>query len=240
VIPVRRSDATEVALALGSSTFRWRHRSVTVPLSGAFNVENALVAAAAALALGVSEDEVVAGLASATPVPGRMELVPTAAPFATLVDYAHTPAGLDVALTAARDLAGAGRVICVFGAGGDRDTGKRSEMGAVVAGRADLVVLTSDNPRSEDPMAIIEQVRSGMGDPDALVIEPDRRAAIGEAVDRAVAGDVIMVVGKGHETTQTVGGDTVPFDDREEVRGAVARRFGGSDGFRGTSSGPSR
>jgi UDP-N-acetylmuramoyl-L-alanyl-D-glutamate--2,6-diaminopimelate ligase len=228
VVPARRSDATEVVLSLGSSSFRWRGRSVTVPLSGSFNVDNALIAAAAALALGVDEDQVAAGLAAARPVPGRMEMVPTPAPFAAVVDYAHTPAGLDVALSAARDLAGPGRVICVFGAGGDRDQGKRAAMGAAVAAQADLVILTSDNPRSEDPLRIIEQVRAGIDASTALVVEANRATAIAEAVARADRGDVIMVVGKGHETTQTLADVTLPFDDREEVRRAVALRFGGS------------
>ena len=229
VVQVRRSDASDIVLSVGSSSFRWRHRAVTIPLSGSFNVENALVAAAVARSLGVDDDQVVAGLASTPPVPGRMEVVPTAAPFAAMVDYAHTPAGLDVALSAARDLAGSGRVICVFGAGGDRDRGKRPEMGAVAGRRADVVVLTSDNPRSEDPLDIIDQVRSGMDAPAVLVVEPDRATAIREAVGRARAGDVIMVAGKGHETTQTLADRTIPFDDRAELRQAVAERLGGSD-----------
>lgn len=240
VVPVHRSEATDVVLSLGSSSFRWRRRPVTVPLTGSFNVENALVAAAAATALGVDEDQVVAGLAAAGPVPGRMETVGTSAPFAAVVDYAHTPAGLEVALSAARELAGPGRVICVFGAGGDRDQGKRSEMGAVAASRSDLVVLTSDNPRSEDPLVIIEQVRAGVGESTTLVVEADRAAAIGEAVARAEPGDVVMVVGKGHETTQTLADATVPFDDREEVRRAVAHRFGDADRDEGTPPVPGR
>ncbi len=226
VVAVRRSDAAAVVLSVGSSSFRWRDRLVTVPMSGVFNVDNALVAAAVAVSLGVDEDDVVAGLATATQVSGRMEVVPTPAPFTVVVDYAHTPAGLDAALSAARDLAGAARVLCVFGAGGDRDQGKRFEMGAVAGRRADLVVLTSDNSRTEDPQAIIDQIRAGIDGPAALVVEPDRSAAIGEAVARARSGDVVMVLGKGHETTQTVAGRTLPFDDRVEARRAVARSYG--------------
>jgi UDP-N-acetylmuramoyl-L-alanyl-D-glutamate--2,6-diaminopimelate ligase len=157
---------------------------------------------------------------------------------AVFVDYAHTPVGLDVALTALRAVAGGGRVVCVFGCGGDRDRGKRPEMGAVASALADVVVVTSDNPRSEDPSAIIDQVLSGMtpGTVDGVTtgatvtVEPDRAAAIRQAIHGAAPGDVVLVAGKGHETTQTVGGTTVPFDDREEAAAALAERFGRADG----------
>jgi UDP-N-acetylmuramoyl-L-alanyl-D-glutamate--2,6-diaminopimelate ligase len=227
VVRVRRADAADVELSVGSTSYRWRRHQVSVPLSGAFNLDNALVASTVSLALGVDEAQVVAGLASASPVPGRMEVLRTEAPFAIVVDYAHTPAGLEVALGAARQLAGRGRVICVFGAGGDRDQGKRPLMGRVAGTMADLVVLTSDNPRSEDPAAIIDQIRSGIGGPVDLAVEPDRAAAIRVAVSRAAAGDVIMVVGKGHETTQVTGASAVPFDDRREAERAVADLLSG-------------
>jgi UDP-N-acetylmuramoyl-L-alanyl-D-glutamate--2,6-diaminopimelate ligase len=229
LIPVRRAEAADITLGVGTSTFVWRGHRVTIPLSGAFNVDNALMAAAVATALGVDEPTVVEGLAGAAPVPGRMELVPAAdAPVSVFVDYAHTPAGLEVALTAARALAGAARVICVFGCGGDRDPGKRPEMGAVAARGADVVVLTSDNPRSEDPDAIIGQIRAGMTEAPAPVVEPDRAAAIRTAVGLAHPGDVVLLAGKGHETSQTGGGVPLPFDDRVEAGAALAERFGGT------------
>jgi UDP-N-acetylmuramoyl-L-alanyl-D-glutamate--2,6-diaminopimelate ligase len=215
---------------VGSSRFTWRGRRVALPLSGRFNVDNALVAAAVATALGVDGDRVAEGLASAPPVPGRMEVVGTGSPVTVLVDYAHTPGGLAVALDAARALADGGRVLCVFGCGGDRDAGKRPQMGAVATARADEVVLTSDNPRSEDPLAIIEAIRVGAAGGAGVVVEPDRAAAIGLAVGRARPGDVVLVAGKGHEDTQTTGGTTVPFDDRVEAARALAERFGTVDG----------
>jgi UDP-N-acetylmuramoyl-L-alanyl-D-glutamate--2,6-diaminopimelate ligase len=220
---VRRAEVDRVTLAVGSSTFEWRGRAVTIPLSGSFNVDNSLVAAAVAESLGVGPDAVVEGLAALPPVPGRMELVGTA-PFAVVVDYAHTPAGLEAALASARALAGSGRVVCVFGCGGDRDPGKRPDMGAVASLRADSVVVTSDNPRSEDPMAIIDDIRAGVTGPAALVVEPDRARAIRAAVALARPGDLVLLAGKGHETTQVVGGQTLPFDDRTEAAQALAER----------------
>ena len=227
VVPVRRSDAEDVVLSVGSSSFRWRGVPVTLPLSGIFNVDNALLAAAIATALGVDDEQVAEGLGVAPVLPGRMEVVSAGAPFVVIVDYAHTPAGLEEALRAARGLAGSGRVISLFGCGGERDTGKRPEMGAAAARWSDVVVLTSDNPRSEDPAAIIDQVRAGIGAGVDLVVDPDRGHAIVVAVGLARAGDVVVLAGKGHETTQTVGGQLLPFDDRAEARRALDGRFGG-------------
>jgi UDP-N-acetylmuramoyl-L-alanyl-D-glutamate--2,6-diaminopimelate ligase len=225
---VRRDEATGVELSVGVSRFSWRGRTVDLPLSGRFNVDNALVAAAVASALGVDDDHVVAGLDAAPVVPGRMEVVCAGAPVAVVVDYAHTPAGLDEALRATRVLAGAGRVVCVFGCGGDRDPGKRPEMGKVATRLADVVVLTSDNPRSEEPQTIIEAVRAGMDGSAEVHVEPDRAAAIRLAVAEARTGDVVLVAGKGHEATQTTGDTTVAFDDREEAAAALDVRFGGT------------
>jgi UDP-N-acetylmuramoyl-L-alanyl-D-glutamate--2,6-diaminopimelate ligase len=227
VTAVTGGEATEVELTVGGSRFAWQGRRVALPLTGRFNVDNALVAAAVATALGVDGDRVAEGLAAAAPVPGRMEVVGPGAPVAVLVDYAHTPAGLEVALDAARVLAGDGRVLCVFGCGGDRDAGKRPEMGAVATARADEVVLTSDNPRSEDPLDIIGAIRAGAVPGATVSVEPDRAAAIRGAVGRAHPGDVVLVAGKGHEETQTSGGVTVPFDDRTEAARALVERFGG-------------
>jgi UDP-N-acetylmuramoyl-L-alanyl-D-glutamate--2,6-diaminopimelate ligase len=147
-----------------------------------------------------------------------------------VVDYAHTPDGLEHVLGAAREVTGgAGRVIVVFGAGGDRDPTKRAPMGEVAARLADVAVLTSDNPRSEPPAAIIDEVRAGVGatDRDRLVVAEDRRTAIRRALSDARPGDIVVIAGKGHETTQTIGDDIVPFDDRavaaEELRSLEAR-----------------
>ena len=224
---VSRAEATDVDLDVGSSTFRWRGHRVHLPLSGRFNVDNALVAATVAGLLGVDDATVAAGLASAPTVPGRMEVVAPGLPVSVLVDYAHTPAGLDVALRAARELAGGGRVFCVFGCGGDRDRGKRPEMGRVASELADVVVLTSDNPRSEDPSAIIDEVHAGCSGPADVTVEPERSAAIRTAVGAAAPGDVVLVAGKGHEGTQTTGDVAVPFDDRVEAARALTERFGG-------------
>ena len=153
-------------------------------------------------------------------VPGRFELVDAGQPFHVVVDYAHTPDGLATALDSARDAAGEGRVIVVFGCGGDRDVEKRPMMGAVAAERADLVVVTSDNPRSEDPESIIAAVLQGVPDEyrRSVTPEPDRRAAIGVALGAARPGDVVVIAGKGHEATQTVGSSVLPFDDRTVAR----------------------
>ena len=222
LVEVHRSDAGEVALSVGSSSFTWRGHPVTLPLSGAFNVDNALLAAAIATALGVEEPAVVEGLSSVTPPPGRMEVVTPGPPFAVLVDFAHTPDGLEAALGSARRLAGSGRVLCMFGAGGDRDPEKRPLMGEVVGRLADVVVLTSDNPRSEDPLEIIAQVAAGIGPGAELITEPDRSAAIARTVALGRPGDVIVLAGKGHETTQELADRVIPFDDRAEARQALA------------------
>ena len=227
---VHRDEAGAVELRIGSSGFSWRGRTVDLPLTGRFNVDNALVAAAVAVALGVDEDLVVAGLDAASVVPGRMEVVGDGAPVAVVVDYAHTPAGLDEALRAVRTLSGGGRVVCLFGCGGDRDHGKRPEMGAVATALADVVVLTSDNPRSEEPDAIIDQVRAGMDGRAEVFVEPDRAEAVRIAIGLAHPGDVVLLAGKGHETTQTTGSATVPFDDRVAAADALAGRFGASGG----------
>jgi UDP-N-acetylmuramoyl-L-alanyl-D-glutamate--2,6-diaminopimelate ligase len=192
---------------------------VDLPLVGSFNLANALAAAAAARAAGFGLDAVFAGLADPVVVPGRVERVDAGQPFAVLVDYAHTPDALTRVLGAARSLAGPdGRVVCVFGAGGDRDAAKRPLMGAAVAAGADVAVLTSDNPRSEDPRAIADAVLPGLDGAAEVQVELDRRAAIAAALSVAAPGDVVVVAGKGHETGQTANGLTVPFDDRVVAR----------------------
>jgi UDP-N-acetylmuramoyl-L-alanyl-D-glutamate--2,6-diaminopimelate ligase len=193
---------------------------VETPLPGDFNVSNALAALAVAHALGLDLHEAARALASAERVPGRFEPIDEGQPFGVLVDYAHTPDSLENVLKAARRLTG-NRLIAVFGAGGDRDREKRPLMGRAGAELSDLAVVTSDNPRSEDPAAIIEQIRAGIPD-DAhaeLVVEGDRRAAISLALGRANEGDIVVIAGKGHEQGQEFeGGRKVPFDDRDVAR----------------------
>ena len=155
-----------------------------------------------------------------TSVPGRLELVDAGQPFTVLVDYAHTPDSLDNVLRTARDFA-AGRVLVVFGAGGDRDRGKRPLMGRIAADLADVVLVTSDNPRSEEPLAIIQDILQGTGMD--VEIDPDRRTAIERALSLAEPGDVVVIAGKGHEQGQEIGPEKLPFDDREVVREALMR-----------------
>ena len=221
------ADAEDLELGVSGSRFRWRGAQVHLVLAGRFNVANALAAATAAAELGATPDQVAAGLAAAGPVPGRFERIDVGQPFLAAVDYAHTPDGLQQLLLTARELAGPGRVIVAFGAGGDRDGSKRPDMGEVAARLADVVIVTTDNPRHEDPAAIISQVQDGMADARDLRIEPDRRVAIALAVGAARPGDVVLVAGKGHETTQTIGDVVHPFDDREVVREALVALAGG-------------
>jgi len=191
---------------------------VETRLPGHFNVANALGAFAAAVALGVDPDLATIGLAGAAPPPGRFEPVDEGQDFTVLVDYAHTPDSLENVLRAARRL-GEGRVIAVFGAGGDRDRGKRPQMGRAGAELSDLAVVTSDNPRSEDPEAIVAEILAGIEGREGVEVEVDRRAAIALALARAEPGDTVVIAGKGHEQGQEFeGGRRIPFDDREVAR----------------------
>jgi len=191
---------------------------VDLPLPGAFNVSNALVAAGSALAMGVSLDLVVEGLKCAHQVPGRLERVDEGQDFSVLVDYAHTPDSLEKAIAAVRDVTD-GRVIVVFGCGGDRDHAKRRVMGAAAGRGADLAIVTSDNPRSEDPMSIIAEVERGLMEVDArYVVESDRASAIEKAIGAAGTGDIVLIAGKGHEDYQIFADQTIHFDDRETAR----------------------
>jgi UDP-N-acetylmuramoyl-L-alanyl-D-glutamate--2,6-diaminopimelate ligase len=196
---------------------------VELRLRGRFNVLNALGAAAAARVLGIEPAAVRAGIEAVDGVPGRFEEVSEGQPFTVLVDYAHTPDSLEIVLREARLLAG-GRVLCVFGCGGDRDREKRPLMGRVATELADLAVVTSDNPRGEDPDAIISEIVAGAAG--ELVVEPDRRAAIEAALELARPGDVVVVAGKGHEQGQEAGGVVLPFDDREVARNALRKLAG--------------
>ena len=214
-----RPEGLEVT-ARGSS-FRAGGLVIETPLRGLFNVENVLGAVAAGYVLDLDEEAIVEGVAAMGSVPGRFEPIDEGQPFSVVVDYAHTPDSLATVLRAARDL-GEGRVIVVFGAGGDRDRGKRPLMGKVAVELADVAIVTSDNPRSEEPLAIIQDVLQGAGLD--VEIDPDRRSAIARAMSLAEPADVVVIAGKGHEQGQDVGGVVSPFDDRAVAREALRGR----------------
>jgi UDP-N-acetylmuramoyl-L-alanyl-D-glutamate--2,6-diaminopimelate ligase len=219
--------ACDVAHSAAGSRFRLvsprGEAEVTLPLPGAYNVQNALAASAAILALGFELEEVVLGLASAPQVPGRLERL-AEDPCLIFADYAHTPDALERVLSSLRTIT-PGRLIVVFGAGGDRDAGKRPLMGEVSARLADVVVVTSDNPRTEDPDVIIDQIMAGIERQDMVRIT-DRRAAIERALEMGQSGDVVLLAGKGHETYQVLGTKTIPFDERRIVTEWLARKDG--------------
>jgi UDP-N-acetylmuramoyl-L-alanyl-D-glutamate--2,6-diaminopimelate ligase len=195
---------------------------IELRLRGRFNVANALGALHAARVLGIADDAIRHGLESVRGVPGRFESVDAGQPFHVIVDYSHKPGALENVLRAARDLAGeAGEkhVICVVGAGGDRDRGKRPVMGRLASQLADVVIVTSDNPRSEDPEAIAAEVAAGAEG--EVEIELDRAAAIGRAIELAQPGDVVLIAGKGAEQGQEFADRTIPFDDRETAKEAL-------------------
>jgi UDP-N-acetylmuramoyl-L-alanyl-D-glutamate--2,6-diaminopimelate ligase len=205
-------------LGAAGATFTAGGIEIRSKLRGRFNVENVLGVIAAAILLDVDEEDIAAGIAGLEGVPGRFEPVDEGQPFSVVVDYAHKPDALDNVLRTARELAD-GRVVVVFGAGGDRDRQKRPLMGKVARDLADVVIVTSDNPRSEDPLAIIQDVLQGTGTD--VEIDPDRRSAIGRAIEVAAPGDVVVIAGKGHEQGQDVGGEKLPFDDRVVAREAL-------------------
>ena len=200
----------------------WGRTELSAPVLGDFNVSNLAVSAACCLAAGVSFDDVTVGMTRVAGVPGRFEIVSGTDPIVVIVDYAHTPEGVARAVETAHTLTD-GRVIGVIGAGGDRDRAKRPAMGAAVA-RADLAVLTSDNPRSEDPGTIVDAVASGVSEGAHTVVEVDRRRAIDIAIGAAEDGDVILVLGRGHEPFQQVAGERIPFDDRQVAAESLQRR----------------
>jgi UDP-N-acetylmuramoyl-L-alanyl-D-glutamate--2,6-diaminopimelate ligase len=214
--------AVDVSFDANGSSFTCRtpERDIAVrtPLPGDFNVENALAALGAAKAMGLDLEQAAAALTAAERVPGRFEPIDEGQPFGVLVDYAHTPDSLENVLRAARKIT-EGRLISVFGCGGDRDRGKRPLMGRAGTELSDLPVVTSDNPRSEDPGAIIEEILEGVEDRDSVVVEPDRREAIALALSKAEPGDLVVIAGKGHEQGQEFeGGRKIPFDDRDVAR----------------------
>lgn len=216
---VHRDDATDVSESLQGTIFFWRGHLVNTPLIGDYNVDNALMAMEIIRSLGADESQIAHAMSEVRGVPGRFELV-SGAEVVVIVDYAHTPAGLARLLGDVRRVLGGGRVITVFGCGGDRDRAKRPAMGEVASSLSDITIVTSDNPRSESPDAIIDSVIGGVT-PGATVLRmSDRRGAIAEAIRLAQPGDAVVIAGKGHETTQIIGDIIVPFDDRE-----VAREF---------------
>jgi UDP-N-acetylmuramoyl-L-alanyl-D-glutamate--2,6-diaminopimelate ligase len=214
-------DGTSFTIVTASGSF-----PVHLPIPGRFNVQNALVSGAVALELGIAAEAVARGLASASTIPGRFERIAGGEGPDVVVDYAHTPDAIGAVVAGARRLAG-GRVIVIVGAGGDRDREKRRAMGRA-AGAADLVILTSDNPRSEDPDAIMASVRSGIDASTVVVEEPNRRRAIRRGLVAAEAGDLVLILGKGHESGQEIAGRVEPFDDRvvalEELGGLPEAR----------------
>lgn len=226
-IPVVRvgGDLVEVVQSdRHMNKFRWREQTVHLPMAGAFNVANATLAAEIAVALGHRPDDVAEALATTPPAPGRFEMIDQGQSFSVIVDYAHTHDALEAVLTAARAIT-KNSLIVVFGAGGNRDREKRPLMGRVVRDLADRVVVTSDNPRDEPPDSIISAIVSGMAIPPDLV-EVDRRRAIAAAFDVAAEGDLVLVAGKGHEATQTIGSEVLSFDDRLVAREELKLRTG--------------
>ena len=201
--------------------------TASAPVAGDYNVSNLLLVAGCLRALGLPLAQAAALLADLPPVPGRMERVAAGASEpAVIVDYAHTPDALDKALAALRPLAQArgGALWCVFGCGGNRDAGKRPQMGAAAQARADALVVTSDNPRDENPQAIIDQILQGIADQANVAVEPDRASAIVLAIENAQAADVILIAGKGHEDYQETRGQRQPFSDQRQARAALALR----------------
>ena len=225
-VRAERHESTLAGIRLTAVTPRGR-LELTSPLIGEHNVMNLLGAVGTGLALGVGDDAIVRALGSVGTVPGRFEQVRAGQPFLVVVDYAHTPDALERVLATARKLT-PGRLAVVFGCGGDRDRGKRPIMGEIASRLADRVWITSDNPRSERPAAIIDEIAVGVrrtaGGQARASADPDRRAAIADALAWAESGDTVVIAGKGHEAYQIVGADVLPFDDREVARAILGGR----------------
>jgi len=220
--------AENVKIGVNGASFivrgKWGSCALNLKMTGMFNVYNALAAFTASAVAGASVEIIKDALENVRGVPGRFEMVDAGQDFTVIVDYAHTPDGLENTLKTARQIA-QGRLITVFGCGGDRDRAKRPLMGEIAARYSDFAVLTSDNPRTEDPLAIIEEVEAGVkhfAGRGSYVIEPDRRQAIRLAVSAARSGDVVVIAGKGHENYQIIGTRKIPFDDRLEAVAALA------------------
>jgi UDP-N-acetylmuramoyl-L-alanyl-D-glutamate--2,6-diaminopimelate ligase len=210
----------DLEISAAGSTFHYDGLELHTRLRGRFNVENVLGAVCAARLAGIPDDAIAAGVEHLAGVPGRFEAVDEGQPFAVLVDYSHTPEALQSVLTEARALTNS-RLLCVFGCGGDRDRGKRPIMGEIASRLADITIVTSDNPRSENPQAIIAEILQGIDGP--VAVQPDRAAAIAQALEEAEEDDVVLIAGKGHEQGQEFADRTIPFDDREVAREALRR-----------------
>jgi UDP-N-acetylmuramoyl-L-alanyl-D-glutamate--2,6-diaminopimelate ligase len=224
VTTFRRADADDVRVDVGSVDFGWNSLAVHLSMGGEFSLYNALAAMTAAQILGVPDSVIVNGCMQVAGVPGRFQSVSNDDGIGVVVDYAHTPESLEGVLHSARLLTD-GRIIVVFGCGGDRDAGKRSVMGEIASRLSDVVYVTSDNPRSEDPSAIIEEIMKGTKSNTAVVqSNVDRAEAIHIAVSEARIGDIVVIAGKGHESTQETRGVVVPFDDVEVARMALLSR----------------
>jgi len=217
VTRVSRRDATEVETSLKGTTFFWRGHLVNSALLGDFNVDNSLIAMTIMSVLGADDAAIASAMSEVGPISGRFDVV-RGTDVTVIVDYAHTPEGLRRLLEDVRAMMPEGRIITAFGCGGDRDRAKRPEMGLVASTYSDVAIVTSDNPRSESPESIIDAIMSGVVSGANVVRDVDRRSAIARALDEAAPGDVVIVAGKGHETTQTIGDLTVPFDDRVVAR----------------------
>ena len=221
-------DVQDVVVTARHHAYNWRGHNVRVGLGGRFNVWNSLGAAAVASDLGLADATIVEGLNNAPAVPGRFELIEVGHDVVVIVDYAHDASSLSRVIESAREtIAPQARVGVVFGCGGERDAFKRPEMGAAATLLADFVVITNDNPRGEDPASIADEIIAGVEEANRrklLVTELDRRRAIAMAIEHARPGDVVIVAGKGHESTQTVGGEITPFNDARVVREIVESR----------------
>ena len=221
-------DAQGLDASMTRSVFSWHGIDVILPIGGRHNVYNALAAATTAQVLGMPIPAIAAGLSRMDEVPGRMQRVKVEAPFSTFVDFAHTPDSLGAVLRSVRDASTPGsRVVVVFGCGGDRDPSKRPLMGQVASQLADLVIITTDNARSEDPNAIAGQILEGAQGGAVVRTILDRREAISASIEAARAGDVVVIAGKGHEKGQTIGGVTHDFDDMVEAIRAMKMAVGG-------------
>ena len=219
MVPYSLADASGLDVTPSGSTFTWRNELVSFAVEGAYNVSNALAAATTCVELGVDVAVIARALSDFEPLPGHGEVIDAGQPFRVVVDFAHTAGALTAVLGAARRAASRdGRVIVVFGCGGDRDRARRAPMGEAAARAADVVVVTSDNPRTEDPLAIVDEVAAGARPHnDDVRVVPDRREAVALALHEARPGDVVVIAGKGHETGQIVGTEVLPFDDRDVV-----------------------